>query len=101
MERKDLLAKNNAIFIEQGGALDKVAKKNVKVVVVGNPCNTNALTCMKNAPSIPPSNFSCLTRLDQNRAKAKVSYILSLFGLFCIPFFVISRTHFILHSLWV
>ena len=73
MERKDLLAKNNAIFIEQGAALDKVAKKSVKVVVVGNPCNTNALTCMKNAPTIPSSNFSCLTRLDQNRAKAKVS----------------------------
>lgn len=73
MERKDLLAKNNAIFIEQGKALDAVAKKTVKIVVVGNPCNTNALTCMKNAPSISPSNFSCLTRLDQNRAKGKLA----------------------------
>jgi len=73
MERKDLLAKNNAIFIAQGKALDAVAKKSVKVVVVGNPCNTNALTCSKNAPSIPATNFSCLTRLDQNRAKSKLA----------------------------
>jgi len=73
MERKDLLAKNNAIFIAQGKALDAVAKKTVKVVVVGNPCNTNALTCMTNAPSIPKTNFSCLTRLDQNRAQSKLA----------------------------
>jgi len=73
MERKDLLAKNNVIFISQGKALNEVAKKTVKVVVVGNPCNTNALTCMKNAPSIPKENFTCLTRLDQNRAKSQLA----------------------------
>lgn len=73
MERKDLLAKNNAIFIEQGKALDAVAKKTVKVVVVGNPCNTNALAAMNNATSIPRQNFSCLTRLDQNRAKSQLA----------------------------
>jgi len=73
MERKDLLAKNNAIFQAHGKAIDTVAKKTVKVVVVGNPCNTNALTCMRNAPSIPKENFTCLTRLDQNRAKAQLA----------------------------
>lgn len=73
MDRSDLLAKNNSIFIEQGAALDRVAKKTVKVVVVGNPCNTNALTCMKHAPSITPKNFTCLTRLDQNRAKGQLA----------------------------
>lgn len=73
MERKDLLAKNNGIFSATGKAIDSVAKKTVKVVVVGNPCNTNALTCMKNAPSIPKENFTCLTRLDQNRAKSQLA----------------------------
>jgi len=73
MERKDLLAKNNEIFIQMGKTIDSVAKKTVKVVVVGNPCNTNALTCMNNAPSIPKENFTCLTRLDQNRAKSQLA----------------------------
>lgn len=73
MDRSDLLAKNNSIFIEQGAALNKVAKKTVKVVVVGNPCNTNTLTCMNNAPTISPKNFTCLTRLDQNRAKSQLA----------------------------
>lgn len=73
MERKDLLAANIKIFKSQGAALDSVAKKTVKVVVVGNPANTNALICSKYAPSIPKENFSCLTRLDQNRAQAQVS----------------------------
>jgi len=73
MERKDLLLKNAAIFREQGAALDKFAKKSVKVVVVGNPANTNAYLAMTNAPSIPRENFSALTRLDHNRAKSQIA----------------------------
>jgi malate dehydrogenase len=73
MERKDLLLKNAAIFKEQGAALDKYAKKSVKVVVVGNPANTNAYLAMTNAPSIPRENFSALTRLDHNRARAQIA----------------------------
>ena len=73
MERKDLLAANVKIFKEQGDALDKVAKKTVKVLVVGNPANTNALICSKYAPSIPKENFSAMTRLDQNRSQAQVA----------------------------
>eukprot|EP01104_Vermistella_antarctica_P010165 TRINITY_DN2686_c0_g1_i1.p1 TRINITY_DN2686_c0_g1~~TRINITY_DN2686_c0_g1_i1.p1 ORF type:complete len:364 (+),score=66.66 TRINITY_DN2686_c0_g1_i1:39-1094(+) len=73
MERKDLLAKNAAIFKAQGKALDSVADKNVKVLVVGNPANTNALVCMSCAPSIPRENFTAMTRLDQNRATAQIS----------------------------
>ncbi|CAI9534373.1 unnamed protein product, partial [Staurois parvus] len=73
MERKDLLKANVKIFKSQGVALDKYAKKSVKVIVVGNPANTNCLTAMKSAPSIPKENFSCLTRLDHNRAKAQIA----------------------------
>ena len=73
MERKDLLAKNCAIFKDQGNALDKYAKKSVKVLVVGNPANTNAAIAMLNAPSIARENFSALTRLDHNRAKAQLA----------------------------
>ncbi|KAM5165460.1 malate dehydrogenase, cytoplasmic [Mantella aurantiaca] len=73
MERKDLLKANVKIFKSQGAALDKFAKKTVKVIVVGNPANTNCLTAMKSAPSIPKENFSCLTRLDHNRAKAQIA----------------------------
>jgi len=69
MERNELLAKNAAIFKEQGKALDQCASKNVKVCVVGNPANTNALIAQTCAPSIPKENFTALTRLDQNRAK--------------------------------
>jgi len=68
MERKDLIGKNAQIFSSQGKILDHVAKKTVKVVVVGNPANTNCLITMKSAPSIPRENFTCLTRLDHNRA---------------------------------
>lgn len=68
MERKDLLAKNAAIFKEQGKALSDFASKNVKVLVVGNPANTNALIAQKCAPNIPKENFSAMTRLDHNRA---------------------------------
>ncbi|XP_078593496.1 malate dehydrogenase, cytoplasmic-like isoform X1 [Branchiostoma floridae x Branchiostoma japonicum] len=73
MERKDLLKANAKIFKSQGKSLDQYAKKTVKVVVVGNPANTNALIAMKCAPSIPKENFSCLTRLDQNRAKSQIA----------------------------
>ncbi|XP_067845628.1 malate dehydrogenase 1Ab, NAD (soluble) [Heptranchias perlo] len=78
MERKDLLQANVKIFKSQGSALDKYAKKTVKVLVVGNPANTNCLTAMKSAPSIPRENFSCLTRLDHNRARAQIAYRLGV-----------------------
>ena len=68
MERSDLLQANAKIFQAQGGAIDQVAKKTVKVCVVGNPANTNALICSHYAPSIPKQNFTALTRLDQSRA---------------------------------
>jgi malate dehydrogenase len=73
MERKDLLKSNATIFKEQGNALNSFADRNVKIVVVGNPANTNAYICMKSAPSIPKENFSALTRLDHNRAKAQIA----------------------------
>merc|ERR1719213_1008698 len=73
MERKDLLAANVKIFKVQGEALDKWAKKTVKVLVVGNPANTNALICSHYAPSIPKANFSALTRLDQSRAVSQLA----------------------------
>nr|AUW34357.1 cytosolic malate dehydrogenase [Tegula montereyi] len=73
MERKDLLAANVKIFKSQGKSLDTYAKKTVKVVVVGNPANTNAFIAKKYAPSIPAENFSCLTRLDQNRGQAQIA----------------------------
>lgn len=68
MERSDLLQANASIFQTQGEILNRVAKATTKVVVVGNPANTNALICSKYAPNIPARNFSALTRLDQNRA---------------------------------
>lgn len=73
MLRKDLLTANAKIFSSQGKALDQVAKKTVKVVVVGNPANTNAMICSHFAPSIPTANFTALTRLDQNRAQAQIA----------------------------
>jgi len=73
MERKDLLAANVKIFKIQGQALDKYAKKSAKILVVGNPANTNALICSHYAPSIPKENFSAMTRLDQNRAAAQLA----------------------------
>merc|ERR1711970_572357 len=73
MERKDMLEKNAEIFKAQGQLLDTVAKKSVKVLVVGNPANTNALIASQCAPSIPKENFSALTRLDQNRATSQIA----------------------------
>lgn len=68
MERADLLEANAEIFQLQGRALDETVARNVKVLVVGNPCNTNAYIAMKNAPSLSPRCFSAMLRLDQNRA---------------------------------
>merc|ERR1712038_1726614 len=73
MLRKDLLKANASIFKGQGAALDKYAKKSVKVLVVGNPANTNALIACHNAPSLPKTAFTALTRLDQNRAKTQLA----------------------------
>jgi len=73
MERADLLDINGSIFVKQGQALDAVASPDCKVLVVGNPCNTNALICMENAPSLPRENFHALTRLDENRSKVQLA----------------------------
>ena len=73
MERRDLLEMNGKIFTEQGRALAEVAKRDVKVLVVGNPANTNALIAYKNAEGLDPKNFTAMTRLDHNRAKAQLS----------------------------
>jgi malate dehydrogenase len=73
MERGDLLMGNAEIFSAQGKALNTVAKKTVKVAVVGNPANTNAMIAQRNAPSIPAENFTSMTRLDHNRALSQLS----------------------------
>lgn len=73
MERKDLLQDNGKIFIGQGRAIAEVAGPDVRVVVVGNPCNTNCLIAMKNAKGVPAERFTAMTRLDQNRAKAQLA----------------------------
>jgi malate dehydrogenase len=73
MERKDLLEANGKIFAPQGQALDKVADRNVKVLVVGNPANTNCLIAMKNAPSLKPTQFTAMMRLDHNRATSQIA----------------------------
>ena len=73
MERKDLLSANAQIFTAQGKALDQVAKRTVKVLVVGNPANTNAYIAMKSAPSLPAKNFTAMLRLDHNRALSQLA----------------------------
>jgi malate dehydrogenase len=73
MERKDLLLANAQIFSAQGKALDAVAARDVRVLVVGNPANTNALIAMKNAPSLKPQSFTAMTRLDHNRALSQLA----------------------------
>jgi malate dehydrogenase len=73
MERKDLLEANGAIFTVQGKALSDNAAPGIKVLVVGNPANTNALIAMHNAPNVPAERFTAMTRLDQNRAKAQLA----------------------------
>jgi malate dehydrogenase len=73
MERADLLAANAQIFTAQGRALDKVANRDVRVLVVGNPANTNAHIAMKSAPSLPRKNFTAMLRLDHNRAASQLA----------------------------
>jgi malate dehydrogenase len=73
MERKDLLLANAQIFSVQGKALDAVADRNVRVLVVGNPANTNSLIAMKNAPGLDPKNFTAMVRLDHNRALSQLA----------------------------
>ena len=73
MERKDLLLENAKIFTAQGAALNKVASRNVKVLVVGNPANTNAYIAMKSAPDLKPENFTAMLRLDHNRALSQLA----------------------------
>jgi malate dehydrogenase len=73
MERKDLLEANGAIFTVQGRALDQVASRDVRVLVVGNPANTNAYIAMKSAPSLPKKNFTAMLRLDHNRALSQLA----------------------------
>lgn len=74
MERGELLSENGKIFVGQGRALNEVASHDVKVLVVGNPCNTNCLIAMNNAPNIPRKNFHAMTRLDQNRAVNQLAH---------------------------
>ena len=73
MERKDLLLANAQIFSAQGKALDAVADRGVRVLVVGNPANTNSLIAMKNAPGLAPGNFTAMVRLDHNRALSQLA----------------------------
>jgi malate dehydrogenase len=73
MERKDLLLANAQIFSAQGKALNDVAARDIRVLVVGNPANTNALIAMKNAPSLKPQSFTAMTRLDHNRALSQLA----------------------------
>lgn len=73
MERKDLLEANAAIFSVQGKAINDVASRDIKVLVVGNPANTNALITQRNAPDIDPRNFTAMTRLDHNRAMTQLA----------------------------
>ncbi|MEG2048309.1 MAG: malate dehydrogenase, partial [Comamonas sp.] len=73
MERADLLAANAQIFTAQGKALNAVASRNVKVLVVGNPANTNAYIAMKSAPDLPAKNFTAMLRLDHNRAASQLA----------------------------
>lgn len=73
MDRSDLIRVNGPIFKTQGAALNAKAADDIRIVVVGNPCNTNCLICMNSAPDIPRERFSAMTRLDQNRSKAQLA----------------------------
>src|SRR6266567_6633689 len=73
LERKDLLGINGKIFIGQGQAIEKNGAKDVRILVIGNPCNTNCLIAMNNAPEIPRESFFAMTRLDENRAKSQLA----------------------------
>src|SRR5256714_4177756 len=74
MERKDLLGINGKIFVGQGQAIEKNAAADVRILVIGNPCNTNCLIAMNNAKSIPPERWFAMTRLDENRARAQLAH---------------------------
>jgi malate dehydrogenase len=73
MERKDLIRDNGPIFVDDGKAIAANASRDVRVVVVGNPCNTNCLIALSNAKGVPPERFSAMTRLDQNRARGQLA----------------------------
>ena len=73
MQRADLLAANAQIFVEQGKAMNEVADRNIKVLVVGNPCNTNAYIARRCAPDLNPRNFTAMMRLDENRTLTQVA----------------------------
>jgi malate dehydrogenase len=73
MERKDLIRENGPIFVADGEAISAVASPTERVVVVGNPCNTNCLIAMHNSPRVPPDRWSAMTRLDQNRARSMLA----------------------------
>lgn len=73
MERADLIRANGPIFVDQGQALNEVAADDVRISVIANPCNTNALIAMNNAPDIPDERFSAMTRLDENRSKSQLA----------------------------
>src|SRR5437762_4947479 len=73
MERKDLLGINGKIFIGQGQAIERNAAPDVRILVIGNPCNTNCLIAMNNAKSVPHDRWFAMTRLDENRAKAQLA----------------------------
>ena len=73
MDRKDLLEANAAIFSVQGAAMNETASRNIKVLVVGNPANTNSLITQRNAPDLDPRNFTAMTRLDHNRAMTQIA----------------------------
>jgi malate dehydrogenase len=73
MERKDLLGINGKIFIGQGQAIQRNAARDVRILVVGNPCNTNCLIAMNNAPDVPKDRWHAMTRLDENRAKSQLA----------------------------
>lgn len=85
MARKDLLQVNAGIFAAQGRALDRVAARDAKILVVGNPVNTNALIAVKNAPNLDPKNFAAMTRLDHNRAVSMLAEKC------CVPVSGVSR----------
>src|SRR5690349_5150204 len=73
MERKDLLGINGKIFIGQGQAIQRNASKDIRILVIGNPCNTNCLIAMNNAPDVPKDRWHAMTRLDENRAKSQLA----------------------------
>ena len=91
MERRDLLSANAGIFSEQGKALNAVAGRDVRVLVVGNPCNTNCLIARGNAPDIPAERWFAMTRLDENRGKSLLASVMDALGLKSAVIFGVSE----------